>query len=145
MYNNDLSDNNVSFKFGFDGTNYGYYKVGADTVTPFNSGLIKGVIGMFEPNNTNATTLLIIGENGETFLARTNRNNAINYINNNCEFCTASVKSGTDYGISLTITKSGEYYWKTATASMSYTFEEGDIFPETLWTASHLQCLIFKG
>ena len=32
---NNLSDNNKTFKFGFDGTNYGYYKDGASSVTPF--------------------------------------------------------------------------------------------------------------
>lgn len=44
---NDLTDNNVSFKFGFDGTNYGYYKDGADTVTPFKQGLqlVQSVTG----------------------------------------------------------------------------------------------------
>ena len=45
--NTDLSDNGKTFKFGFDGTNYGYYKDGADTVTPFKQGLttIQSVTG----------------------------------------------------------------------------------------------------
>ena len=30
-----LKDNGVNFKFGYDGTNYGYYKNGSNTITPF--------------------------------------------------------------------------------------------------------------
>lgn len=31
----NLTDNGEEFKFGFDGTNYGYYKSGSNTLTPF--------------------------------------------------------------------------------------------------------------
>lgn len=87
-----LTDNNVSFNFGYDGTDYGYYKNGESILTPFRSrhtGTYKPTsrasnndMGLYHTNRYVDTTS-IPNANSETYTVNSNGLKDMGLTNNN--------------------------------------------------------------